>query len=132
MPDLSLSALTWINGALFALYLPLGFMGWAFAAGGLGSSRQDTTRQQRWVLLVALAPALVILTATLAPHWLPGPWSLRVAWIPLGLVGVLLVLIFGGAIVSGFLEVLRGRGVEEAAAGSDPEAGGGSNEEGAA
>lgn len=107
MPELSLTTLTWINGALFALYLPMGFMGWAFAAGAYANSPNDTARQQRWVLAAAIAPALVILGATVAPHWLPEPWSLRLAWVPLGVVACFLALVFGGAIVSGFMAGVR-------------------------
>jgi hypothetical protein len=113
VPELSLTALTWINGALFVFYLPLGFMGWAFAAGGYANSPSDTTRQQRWVLLAALTPALVILAAAIAPHWLPEPWVFRVAWIPLGVVGLLLALTFAGAIVSGFVQGVRDEGPSE-------------------
>lgn len=108
MPDLSLTTLTWINGALLVLYLPLGFMGWAFAAGALANREGDSRRQQSWCFFAALAPAGFILLVTLMSTWFPSPWGIRLAWVPLGVVALLLALGFGAAIVSGFLQGLRG------------------------
>lgn len=105
MPELSFTALSVINALLFLLYLPLGFMGWAFAAAALANNDPQGRRAgaQRWVLAAALTPGVALLALAIAPHTLAEPWATRAAWVPLAGAGLLFALICVGSLVAGFV-----------------------------
>lgn len=108
LPELSLGALTALNLGLLALYLPFGFMGWAFAAGGVGEARppSEAKRLVAWITAIALVPALGLLAAALLPHTLSEPWAHRLAWAPALLAALLIALLFLASLVAGFVSGL--------------------------
>lgn len=109
MPDLSETALFWIDLALLVIYLPLGFMAWAFSAGAA-----DNARAARKFTLAALAPAILLLLCLALPPLLPPKPAQILRWIPPGAAVSIIGLIFLAAIVTGFLKGLTGQDESQA------------------
>lgn len=108
---LPLSTLLWVNGGLLALWVPVGFMGWAFAAGGAANVAERDPKSARQLRLISYAmafPYVLLIAALTGPLWLPPDYALLLAWVPLLLAGVLVALGTVASIVAGFVAGLRG------------------------
>ena len=93
-----------INIILLIVYLPVGFMGWAFAAG---ASAQTGKRGMFWFAQLFFLPLIVLLGAIFADSLASGDVAHHLERAPLYALGGLVALVFAGAIVSGFVQGIR-------------------------
>ena len=104
LPDWSNATLAWINAGLLLLWLPLGFTGWAFAAGGVAIGRVNSLR---WVARGMFVPLVLLLAALTGSWWLPASAARALAWTPIVLAGATFAVFFLLAFVSGFVSGAR-------------------------